>query len=69
MEKKWQHNGTEPQLFIDSEKACDTVRRKVLCNILTESGILLKLVRVKVNKGKIAPVLNQVPRHEDVSCA
>jgi hypothetical protein len=34
------------QLFVDFKKAYDSVRREVLCNILIEFGILLKLVRL-----------------------
>jgi hypothetical protein len=34
------------QLFIDFKKACDSVRREVLYNILIEFGISLKLVRL-----------------------
>jgi len=34
------------QLFIDFKKAYDSVRREVLCNILIESGIPMKLVRI-----------------------
>ena len=34
------------QLFLDFKKAYDLVRRKVLYNILSEFGILMKLVRL-----------------------
>ena len=34
------------QLFIDFKKAYDSVRREVLYNILTEFGILKKLIRL-----------------------
>jgi hypothetical protein len=34
------------QLFIDFKKAYDSVRREVLCNILIEFGIPMKLVRL-----------------------
>jgi hypothetical protein len=34
------------QLFIDFKNAYDSVRKKVLCNIFTEFGIPLKLVRL-----------------------
>jgi hypothetical protein len=43
-EKIWKHNGTVHQLFTDSEKAYVSVTRKVLQNILAESGIPTKLV-------------------------
>jgi len=32
------------QLFIDFKKACDSIRREVMDNILTDSGIPMKLV-------------------------
>jgi len=51
------------QFFIDSEKAYDSVIREVLYNILSEFGILMKLVRlikmclnetyIKVRTGKL----------------
>jgi hypothetical protein len=34
------------QLFVDFKKACDSVRREVLYNILIEFGVPLKLVRL-----------------------
>jgi hypothetical protein len=34
------------QLFIDFEKAYDLVRREVMCNVRTESDILMKPVRL-----------------------
>jgi hypothetical protein len=34
------------QLFIDFKKACDSVRREVMCDIVNECGIPLKLVRL-----------------------
>jgi hypothetical protein len=34
------------QLFVDFKKADNSVRREVLCNILIEFGIPLKLVRL-----------------------
>jgi hypothetical protein len=43
LEKKWGYNGTVHQLFIDFKKAYDSVRRKVLYNILIEFGIPRKL--------------------------
>jgi hypothetical protein len=43
--KKWEYNETVYQLFIDFEKAYDSVRREILYNILTEFGVPMKLVR------------------------
>jgi hypothetical protein len=40
------YNETVHQLFIDFKKAYDSVRRKVLYNILIEFGIPMKLVRL-----------------------
>ena len=34
LEKKWEYNETVHQLFADFKKACDSVRREVLYNIL-----------------------------------
>jgi len=34
------------QFFVDFKKAYDSVRREVLCNILIEFGIPMKLVRL-----------------------
>jgi hypothetical protein len=42
--KKWEYNGTVYQLFVDFKKACDSVGREILCNILIEFGIPRKLV-------------------------
>jgi hypothetical protein len=44
LENKWEYNEAVHQLFIDFKKACDSVRREVLYNILTEFGIPMKLV-------------------------
>jgi hypothetical protein len=46
LEKKWEYNETVHQLFKDFKKAYDSVRREVLCNILIELGIPMKLVRL-----------------------
>ena len=46
LEKKWEYNEAVQQLFIDFKKAYDSVRREVLYNILIESGIPKKLVRL-----------------------
>jgi hypothetical protein len=37
---------TKDQLFIHFKKACDSVRREVLCNILTKSGIPIRLFQL-----------------------
>jgi hypothetical protein len=41
-----EYNKTVHQLFVDFKKAYDSVRREVLCNILTECGVPMKLVRL-----------------------
>jgi len=46
LEKTWEYNGTILQLFTESEKACGSVRREVLYNILTEFCITVELVRL-----------------------
>ena len=46
-EKKWELNEAVHRLFIDFKNAYDSVRREVLCNILNEFGMPLKLVRLK----------------------
>jgi hypothetical protein len=46
LKKKWEYDEALHQLFIDFKKAYDSVRRKVLYNILTEFGIPMKLVRL-----------------------
>jgi len=46
LEKKWEHNEAVHQLFIDFKKTYDSVRREALYNILIESGIPKKLVRL-----------------------
>jgi hypothetical protein len=45
LEKKWEYNETVHQLLVDFKKACDSVSREVLYNILIEFGVPLKLVR------------------------
>jgi hypothetical protein len=45
LEKKWEYNGMEQQLFVDFKKAYDSVKRD-LYNILLEFGIPKKLVRL-----------------------
>jgi hypothetical protein len=44
--KKWEYNEAVHQLFIDFKKACDSVRREVLYNILIQFGIPMKPVRL-----------------------
>ena len=44
--KKWEYNEEVHQIFIDFKKAYDSVRREVLCKILTEFGIPRKPVRL-----------------------
>jgi hypothetical protein len=46
LEKKWEHNETVHQLFIDFRKAYDSVRRELLCSILIEFCVPMKLVRL-----------------------
>jgi hypothetical protein len=48
LEKKWEYNETVHQLFIDFKKAYDSLRRKILYNILVVFGVPTKLV--KLNK-------------------
>jgi hypothetical protein len=43
-EEKWEYNETVHQLFVDFKKAYDLFRREVLCSILIEFGVPLKLV-------------------------
>jgi len=46
LEKKWEYNETVYQLFTEFKKACISVRREVLYNILIEFGIPMQLVRL-----------------------
>jgi hypothetical protein len=43
---EWVYNETVHHLFIDLKKACDSVRKEVLHNILRKSGVTIKLVRL-----------------------
>jgi len=45
-EKKWENNEAVHQQLIDFKKAYDSVRRKLLYNILIECGTPVKLVRL-----------------------
>jgi hypothetical protein len=44
--EKWEYNQTVHQLFVDFKKAYDSVRREVLYNILIESEVSTKVVRL-----------------------
>ena len=46
LEKKWEYNEEDHQLFIDFKKTYDSVRREVSYKILIEFGIPKKLVRL-----------------------
>ena len=46
LSKKWKNNEAVHQLFIECEKAHDSVRREVLYNIVIEFGIHIKLLSV-----------------------
>jgi hypothetical protein len=45
IQKEWEYSWTVHQLFIDFQKACDSVEREVLFNILPDFGVPKKLVR------------------------
>jgi hypothetical protein len=47
VKQKWEYSEALHQLFIDSKKAYDSVRREVLYNFLIEFVIPMKLVRLK----------------------
>jgi hypothetical protein len=42
--RNWKCNGTVHQLYIDFKKACDSVRRQVLCSIFNEFSVPVKLI-------------------------
>jgi hypothetical protein len=46
LRKKWEYNEAVRQLFVDFKKTYDKVRRDVVCSILIESGIVMKLVKL-----------------------
>ena len=46
LKKKWEYNEAVHHLFIDFKKTYDSIRRKVLYNILIEFGIHMKLVGI-----------------------
>jgi hypothetical protein len=74
LEKNWEYNETVHQLFIDFKKACDSVRKEVLYNILIEFGVPMKLVKLinmclnekysKIHIGK--HLSDNVPIHNDL---
>jgi hypothetical protein len=46
LRKELEYNGAVQRLFIYFKKACDSVWREVLYNILVEFGIPMKLIRL-----------------------
>ena len=46
LEKKWEYNKDVCQLFIDFEKAYDSIKRESLYDILIKFGVPKKLVRL-----------------------
>jgi hypothetical protein len=46
MDKKWEYNETVHKVFINFKKACDSVKREVLYNILIEFRVTIKLVKL-----------------------
>ena len=46
LEKKWEYDEAVRELFIDYKKVYDSLRRKVLYNIIVEFGIPMKLVKL-----------------------
>jgi len=49
-EKKWKYYEAVNQLFMDLQKAYDSVRKEVLYNILIEFGIHMKSVRLIIKR-------------------
>jgi hypothetical protein len=43
--EKWEYSEAVHQLFLDFKKACDSMRREVLYNILILFAVLMKLAR------------------------
>jgi hypothetical protein len=51
--EKWEYNKTVHQLFVDFNKAFDSVRTEVLYNILIEFGVLMipvRLIKICLNE-------------------
>ena len=46
LEKKWEYNKDVCQLFIDFEKAYDSIKREFLYDIIIKLGVPKKLVRL-----------------------
>ena len=46
LEKKWEYNKDVCQIFIDFEKAYDSIKRESLYDILIKFGVPKKLVRL-----------------------
>ena len=46
LRKKWEYYGTVYEIFIDFKKAFDLIMRGVLCNILIEIAVSMKLGRL-----------------------
>jgi hypothetical protein len=46
METKWEYSETVHYLFIDSKKSYGSVQREVLCKVLIEFEVHMKLVRL-----------------------
>jgi hypothetical protein len=44
--REWEYNESVRQIFIGFKKACDSIWREVLYNILIEFGVPMKLVRL-----------------------
>jgi hypothetical protein len=81
LEEKWEYNETVHQLFVDIKKACDSVRREVMYNILIEFGIPMKLdmliklclketyseVRIVTHLSDNFPIQNGLKQGDDLS--
>jgi hypothetical protein len=46
LEKIWEYSGRIHKLFIDFEKACNSMRREILDNIVIEFCVRMKLVKL-----------------------
>jgi hypothetical protein len=59
--KDWEYNETIHQLFVEFKKACDSIKGKVLCNILLQFKEPMKLVRL------IKPCLNVLYSKDNIN--